>query len=191
MLNIPYVDQGKGVYNDIFSHLLKNRIIMLNGEVNEDSAQLVISSLLYLDSIDNKTPIKLYINSPGGTCSDGLGIIDTMKCIKSPVHTITIGLAASMAAMILSQGDKRFSLPNSEILIHQPLGGISFAQCSDIQIHAKSIQDTKRKLTQMLADSSLLSYEELEEMMDRDCILSAEEALEFGIIDKIVEYTDK
>lgn len=188
MLNVPYIyenTRGGERANDIFSRLLADRIIMLSGEVNEDTALLVTSQLLYLDSISHE-PITLYVNSVGGVCTDGLSIIDVMRHIASPVHTVSMGLSASMGAVILACGDKRYSLENSEIMVHQPLGG-AWGQCSDIQIQAESILKMKVKLTKMLADNSLLTYEEMEKMCDRDCYLSAQEALEIGLIDSIIK----
>ena len=188
MIHMPFVVE-KGVQNDIVSRLLEDRIIMLHDQIDEVSAQMTIMQLLYLDSISNE-PIKLYINSVGGVCTDGLAIIDTMRIIKSPVHTISMGLSASMGALILTQGDKRFALPNAEIMVHQPLGG-AYGQATDIAIQADNILKMKHKLTKMLADNSLMTYEEMELMCDRDTYLSADEALELGLIDKIIEYTEK
>jgi len=188
MMHMPFVNE-KGVQNDIVSRLLEDRIIMLHDQIDEISAQMTIMQLLYLDSISNE-PIKLYINSVGGVCTDGLAIIDTMHIIKSPVHTISMGLSASMGALILSQGDKRLALPNAEIMIHQPLGG-AYGQASDITIQADNILKMKHKLTKMLADNSFMTYEEMELLCDRDTFLSADEALELGLIDKIIQYTEK
>lgn len=183
MIHIPFVSE-KGGQNDIISRLLEDRIVMLHDQVDEISAQLVITQLLYLDSISNE-PIKMYINSPGGICTDGLAIVDTMQAIKSPVHTIAMGLAASMGAVLLSVGDERYALPNAEIMIHQPLGG-AYGQATDIAIQAENIMKTKHRLIKMLADNSLLTFEEMWEACERDNFLTAEEALEYGLIDKVL-----
>lgn len=188
MLHMPFITE-KGVQNDIVSRLLNDRIVMLHDVVDDDSAQIVITQLLYLDSISNE-PIMFYINSPGGLCTAGLAILDTMKVIKSPVHTIAMGEAASMGAVLLAAGDKRAALPNAEVMIHQPLGG-AYGQATDVLIHTEQILKTKERLIKILSDNSLLTYEEMYELCERDCFLTAEEALELGLIDSIVQYAEK
>lgn len=173
---------------DIYSRLLEDRIVFLNGEVSATSANLIIAQLLYLDSKDPDKEIAFYINSPGGSVVDGLAIYDTMNYIKSDVCTICVGLAASMGAFLLAGGakGKRFSLPNSEILIHQPLMNMSGTmQASDVFIRADNLKKTKDKLNGLMAEFTGKSVEEVERDTDRDNIMSAEEALAYGIIDKI------
>lgn len=173
---------------DIYSRLLEDRIVFLNGEVSAASANLIIAQLLYLDSKDPDKEIAFYINSPGGSVVDGLAIYDTMNYIKSDVCTICVGLAASMGAFLLAGGakGKRFSLPNSEILIHQPLMNMSGTmQASDVFIRADNLKKTKDKLNGLMAEFTGKSVEEVERDTDRDNIMSAEEALSYGIIDKI------
>lgn len=172
---------------DIFSRLLKSRIILLSGEINDSLSSSVIAQLLYLDSI-NHDDISIYINSPGGSVSAGLAIYDTMNFIKSSVSTICIGMAASMGAFLLSSGEKgkRIALPNSEIMIHQPLGGAE-GQATEIKIVAEHILKTKEKLNKILAKNTGKSIKKIEHDTDRDYYLSAEEALEYGIVDKIIE----
>lgn len=178
--------RGERAY-DIYSRLLKDRIVMLTGEVNDQSASIIISQLLFLESANPSQDIFLYINSPGGSVSAGLGIYDTMNYIKPDVSTICCGLAASMGAFLLSGGakGKRLCLPNAEVMIHQPLGGTQ-GQASDIIIAADHIQRTKTKLTQIIADNCGKDYKTVEEACNRDNWLSAEEALDFGLIDSIV-----
>lgn len=190
-LTVPMVteDTPKGERTwDLFSRLLKDRIVTLNGEVNGSTAAVITAQLLYLDSVGHE-PIELYINSPGGVVTDGLAIVDTMNLIKSPVHTISMGMAASMGAFILSQGEKghRYSTPSATIMIHQPLGGFS-GQATDIQIHADRILKIKELLTKRLADSTngKTSFETMDGLCDRDNFLDPEQALEIGIIDKIL-----
>lgn len=172
---------------DIFSRLLKSRIILLSGEINDSLSSSVIAQLLYLDSI-NHDDISIYINSPGGSVSAGLAIYDTMNFIKSSVSTICIGMAASMGAFLLSSGEKgkRIALPNSEIMIHQPLGGAE-GQATEIKIVAEHILKTKEKLNKILAKNTGKSIKKIEHDTDRDYYLSAEESLEYGIVDKIIE----
>lgn len=170
---------------DIFSRLLDSRIIMLSGEVNDDMAELIVAQLLYLDGMDNTQRISLYINSPGGLVSAGLAIYDTMKCIKSPVDTYCMGIAASMGAFLLSSGDVRYCMPNAEVMIHQPLGGAQ-GQCTDVQIQAKHLQDVKQRLNSILAKNTGKDIETVAADTDRDNWLTAEEALSYGLIDKIM-----
>ena len=172
---------------DIFSRLLKNRIVILSGEINDDTANLVVAELLYLDSL-NHDEISLYINSPGGVITSGMAIYDTMNFIKSDVSTVCMGMAASMAAFLLSCGakGKRFCLPNAEVMIHQPLGGAQ-GQATEIQIAAEHILNMKKKLNQILAHNTGKSLEEIEKDTERDHFLSAEEAKEYGIVDDVIE----
>jgi ATP-dependent Clp protease protease subunit len=179
------------VKTDIFSLMLEDRILFLSGEVNEISANDIITKLLYLESKDRDNDICLYINSPGGSVSDGLAIYDTMKYIKCDVSTICIGMACSMGAFLLSSGTKgkRFALPNSEIMIHQPLSGAR-GQVSDIEIIAQRLIKTKEKLNRILAENCNQPYERIAADSDRDYYMDAEDAVAYGIIDKVL-YTRK
>ena len=172
---------------DIYSRLLKNRIIILTGEIDENTSSSIVSQLLYLDSINNDD-ISLYINSPGGSVSAGMAIYDTMNFIKSDVSTICVGMAASMGAFLLSSGEKgkRFSLPNSEIMIHQPLGGAE-GQATEIKIVAEHILKLKEKLNKILAKNTGKNLSTIEQDTDRDFYMESSEALEYGLIDKIIE----
>ena len=189
---VPYVVEqtarGERSY-DIFSRLLNDRIIMLSEEVNDATASLVVAQLLYLEGQDPDKDISLYINSPGGSISAGMAIHDTMKYIKCDVSTICIGMAASMGAFLLSSGTKgkRVALPNAEIMIHQPSGGAQ-GQVTDIEIHAQRIADVKRRLNEILAKNTGRPVEEVARDCERDHFMSAEEALAFGLIDKILEH---
>ncbi len=178
---------GERAY-DIYSRLLKERIIFLSDEVNHHTASLVIAQMLFLEAEDPKKDITLYINSPGGEIQSGLAIIDTMHHIKPDVSTVCIGMAASMGAMILSQGKKgkRFVLPNGEVMIHQPLSGVE-GQASDIEIKAKHILKLKEKLYDMLADATGKSKAQVEKDGDRDYWMSADEAKKYGIVDNILK----
>lgn len=172
---------------DIFSRLLKDRIIFISGEINDDLANSVIAELLYLDSIETKD-IYLYINSPGGSITSGLAIYDTMNYIKSDVVTISVGIAASMAAFLLSCGKKgkRLALPNSEIMIHQPLGGVE-GRATDIKIGAERIIKLKKKLNKILAENTNQSLNKITKDTEIDYFMTSGEALKYGIIDKIIE----
>ena len=187
---VPYVieqtSRGERSY-DIYSRLLKDRIIFLGEEVNETTASLVVAQLLFLESEDPGKDIQLYINSPGGIVTGGLAIYDTMQYIKCDVSTICIGLAASMGAFLLSGGTKgkRFALPNSEIMIHQPLASLE-GQASDIEINAKRICKQKKKLSLILSENSKQSLEKIIHDCDRDYYLDPLEALEYGLIDEII-----
>ena len=187
---VPYVveqtSRGERSY-DIFSRLLNDRIIILSEEVNDTTASLVVAQLLYLEAQDPDKEIQFYINSPGGTVTSGLAIYDTMQYIKSDVSTICIGLAASMGAFLLASGTKgkRFALPNSEIMIHQPSGGYK-GQATDIQIHAENILRTKERLNKMLAEHTGKPIEEVRRASERDNFMTAEEAKEFGLIDGVM-----
>lgn len=171
---------------DIYSKLLENRIIFINGEINDIMSNLVISELLYLDSLNNNT-IDIYINSPGGSVTSGLAIIDTMNFIKSDVRTTVTGIAASMASLILASGTKgmRHSLKNSEVMIHQPLGNVG-GQATDIEIQAKRIISKKKLLNNMLATFTNQPLKKIERDTERDKYLSSYEALEYGLIDSII-----
>lgn len=173
---------------DIYSRLLNDRIIFLADEVNDTTASLVVAQLLYLEAQDPDKDIDLYINSPGGSISAGMAIYDTMNFIKCDVSTICIGMAASMGAFLLSAGakGKRIALPNSEIMIHQPLGGMQ-GQASDIKIHADHIIRIKEKMNRILAENTGKSYEQVCLDTDRDNYLTAQQALEYGIIDKVID----
>ena len=177
---------GERAY-DIYSRLLKNRIILLSGEINDDTANVIIAQLLYLDSL-NQNDIQLYINSPGGSITSGMAIYDTMNFIKSDVSTTCVGMAASMAAFLLSCGKKgkRYCLPNSEVMIHQPLGGVQ-GQATEIDIVAKRIINLRKKLNTILAKNTKRTLKQIEKDTDRDYYMSSSEALDYGIIDKIIE----
>ncbi|MDD6194041.1 MAG: ATP-dependent Clp endopeptidase proteolytic subunit ClpP [Lachnospiraceae bacterium] len=194
MATIPYVieqnSRGERSY-DIYSRLLKDRIIFLGEEVNETTASLVVAQLLFLESEDPSKDIHLYINSPGGMVTAGMAIYDTMQYIKCDVSTICIGMAASMGAFLLAGGakGKRFALPNAEVMIHQPSGGAK-GQATEIQIAAENILKTKKKLNQMLADNTGKPVEQVAIDTERDYYMSAEEALEYGLIDGIITKKD-
>ncbi len=190
---VPYVieqtSRGERSY-DIYSRLLKERIIFLGEEVNDVTASLVIAQLLFLESEDPNKDIHLYINSPGGSVSAGFGIYDTMNYIKCDVSTICVGMAASMGAFLLAGGapGKRMALPNAEIMIHQPMGGMpGGSQASDMEITTRHILNTKRKLNTILAEKTGKPYEVIEKDTDRDNWLSAQAAKEYGLIDVVVE----
>ena len=171
---------------DIFSKLLKNRIIILSGTINDESANTIVAELLYLDSL-NHEDISLYINSPGGSVTAGFAIYDTINLVKSDVSTICMGMAASMAAFLLSSGKKgkRYALPNSEVMIHQPLGGAE-GQATEIKIAAEHILKTKKKLNKILASNTNKKLEKIEQDTERDYFLEAKEAKEYGLIDKVL-----
>ena len=190
MSYIPYVVEksGRGERSyDIYSRLLKDRIIMLSGEVNDQVASTIVAQLLFLEAEDPDKDIYLYINSPGGVITSGMSIYDTMNYIKPDVCTICIGQAASMGAFLLSAGvkGKRYSLPNSRIMIHQPSGGAQ-GQSTDIQIQAKEIQRMKDSLNAMIAEQTGKSIETIEKDTERDNFMSPEEAISYGLIDKII-----
>ena len=192
MALVPYVIEqtsrgGERSY-DIYSRLLKERIIFLAGEVNDQTASLVVAQLLFLESEDPNKDIQLYINSPGGSVTAGMAIYDTMNYIKCDVSTICIGMAASMGAFLLSSGakGKRLALPNAEVMIHQPSGGAK-GQATEIQIVAENILKTKKKLNEILAANTGQTVEKIAEDTERDNFMSAEEAKAYGLIDEIVE----
>lgn len=187
---VPYVVEqtGRGERSyDIFSRLLNDRIILLNEEVNAASAGVVVAQLLYLEGQDASKDINLYINSPGGSVTDGMAIYDTMQYIKCDVSTICMGMAASMGAFLLAAGTKgkRYALPNSDIMIHQPSGGAK-GQATDINIHAQHILKTKEKLNRILSEKTGQSYETVAADTERDNFMSAEEALKYGLVDKVL-----
>lgn len=191
MALIPYVieqtGQGERTY-DIYSRLLKDRILFISGEIDSHTADVVIAQLLFLNSEDKDKDISIYINSPGGSVTAGLAIFDTMRHINAPVSTICVGQAASMGAFLLSAGEKgkRFALPNSEIMIHQPLGGVS-GQAEDIKIHAENILKIRSKLNKILAENTGQPISIIEKDTDRDNFMTAQEAAEYGIVDMVIE----
>jgi len=184
---VEQTSRGERSY-DIFSRLLNDRIIMLSGEINDAVANLVVAQLLYLESQDPDKDISLYINSPGGSVTAGMAIYDTMQYIKPDVSTICIGMAASMGAFLLSSGakGKRYCLPNSEVMIHQPLGGAQ-GQATDIAIHAEYILKIKKRLNTILAQNTGKPLEVIEADTERDNFKSAQEAMEYGLVDKVIE----
>lgn len=185
---IEQTSRGERSY-DIFSRLLNDRIIMLCEEVNDATASLVVAQLLYLESQDPEKEISLYINSPGGSITAGMAIYDTMQFVKCDVSTICVGMAASMGAFLLSSGTKgrRLALPNSEIMIHQPSGGAQ-GQATDIAIQAERVLKMKKNLTQILADNCGKPYETVATDCERDHFMSAQEALEYGVVDQIIAH---
>ena len=172
---------------DIYSRLLKDRIIILNGEINDNTANIIVAELLYLDS-ESHDDINIYINSPGGAITAGMAIYDTMNFVKSKVSTICLGMAASMAAFLLSSGEKgkRMALPNAEVMIHQPLGGAQ-GQATEIKIAAERILKLKEKLNKIMANNTGKDLKQIEKDTERDYFLSSEEAKNYGLIDKIIE----
>jgi ATP-dependent Clp protease protease subunit len=178
---------GERAY-DIYSRLLKDNIVFLNGPIDDHTSNIIIAQLLFLQSEDPKKDISLYINSPGGRVTDAMAIMDTMNHIKNDVSTVCVGLAASAAASILSNGakGKRFALPNAEVMIHQPLGGVE-GQASDIEISAKRILATKKTLTEMMAKNTGQTFAKVAEDMDRDFFMTAEEAKKYGVVDKVIK----
>ena len=182
---VEQTNRGERSY-DIYSRLLEDRIIFLDGEITSQTANLVIAQLIYLEGKDPDKDIMMYINSPGGSVVAGMAIYDTMNYIKCDVCTICVGMAASMAAILLSSGarGKRFALPNSEVMIHQPLGGFQ-GQASDIKIHAEHMMKTKQRINKLLSDNTGMPIETIERDTDRDNYMSAEEAKKYGLIDKI------
>ena len=190
MALVPYVveqtSRGERSY-DIFSRLLNDRIIFLSEEVNDQTASLIVAQMLYLEAQDPDKDIQFYINSPGGSVTAGMAIFDTMRYIKCDVATITIGMAASMGAFLLSAGTKgkRMALPNAEIMIHQPSAGTQ-GQITDMAIHLKRLQVIKERMNKIMADNTGRSIEEVTAACERDNFMSAEEALQFGLIDKVI-----
>ncbi|MFC4804445.1 ATP-dependent Clp endopeptidase proteolytic subunit ClpP [Filifactor villosus] len=191
MAYVPIVveQSGRGERSyDIYSRLLKDRIVFLSEEVNDVTASLVVAQMLFLEAEDPDKDIMFYINSPGGSITSGMAIYDTMQYIKCDVSTICIGMAASMGAFLLAAGEKgkRYALPNSEIMIHQPLGGAK-GQATDIQIQAERILKMKEKLNEILAERTGQPIEKIKADTERDHFMSAEEALEYGLVDKVIE----
>lgn len=182
--------RGERAY-DIYSRLLRERVVFMVGPVNDHTANLVIAQLLFLESENPDKDISLYINSPGGSVSSGLAIFDTMQFIKPDVSTLCVGMAASMGAFLLAAGakGKRFSLPNSRVMIHQPLGGVQ-GQASDIEIHAREILSLRDKLNRILSERTGQSLETIARDTDRDNFMSAEDALQYGIIDKVLTHRE-
>lgn len=190
MALVPYVieqtSRGERTY-DIYSRLLKDRIIFLGEEINEHVSNLVVAQLLFLDAEDSDKDINLYINSPGGSVTAGMAIYDTVNYIRADVSTICVGMAASMGAFLLSSGTKgkRFALPNAEVMIHQPLGGAQ-GQASDVMIHADWIMKTKEKMNRILSENTGKDISLIEQDTDRDKFMSADEAKEYGLIDEVI-----
>ncbi len=182
---VEQTNRGERSY-DIYSRLLEDRIIFLNGEINDQTANLIIAQLIYLEGRDPDKDIMMYINSPGGSVVSGMAIYDTMNYIKCDVCTVCVGMAASMAAILLSSGTKgkRFALPSSEVMIHQPLGGFS-GQASDIKIHAEHMMRTKKLINKILSENTGMPIDTIEKDTDRDNFMSADEAKKYGLIDKI------
>ena len=193
--SVPYRLPGSQMerWVDIYTRLGVERILFLGSEVNDGIANSLVAQMLYLDSEDSSKPIYLYINSPGGSVTAGLAIYDTIQYVKSEVVTICVGLAASMGAFLLAAGTKgkRVALPHSRIMIHQPLGGTSRRQASDIEIEAREILRMKEMLNESLADMSGQSFEKIEKDTDRDYFLSAEEAKEYGLIDRVISHPNE
>ena len=183
---VEQTGRGERSY-DIFSRLLKDRIIMLSGEVTDESANLIVAQLLFLESEDPDKDIFLYINSPGGSVTAGMAIYDTMNYIKADVSTICVGMASSMGAFLLSSGakGKRYALPNAEVMIHQPLGGFQ-GQATDIGIHANRMLKIKERLNKILSENTNQPLEKLSADVERDYFLDGEEAVEYGIVDKVI-----
>ena len=179
-------EMGERAY-DIYSRLLKDRIIILNGEITDNSSNIVVAQLLYLDSLNNDD-ISLYINSPGGSITAGMAIFDTMNFIKSDISTICVGMAASMAAFLLSSGEKgkRYILPNAEVMIHQPLGGAQ-GQATEIKIAAERILKLKKKLNKILSDNTGKDIDTIDNDTERDYFMDSDEALNYGIVDKVLK----
>ncbi|MGJ4926432.1 ATP-dependent Clp protease proteolytic subunit [Bradyrhizobium sp. HKCCYLS2038] len=172
---------------DIYSRLLRERIVFLNGEVNDTVSALVCAQLLFLEADNPKRPIHLYINSPGGVVTSGLAMYDTMQFVKAPVHTLCMGTARSMGSFLLMAGEpgERTALPNASLHVHQPLGGFQ-GQASDIMIHAREMEQTKRRMIRLYAEHCGRSYEDVERTLDRDHFMTADEALDWGLIDRVV-----
>lgn len=181
---IESTNRGERAY-DIYSRLLKERIVFLVGPVNDQIANLVVAQILFLESEDSEKPINFYINSPGGSVTAGMSIYDAMKFVKAPVHTLCLGQAASMGAFLLSSGDERRALPNSRIMIHQPLGGFQ-GQATDMEIHMNEMLRIKQMLNEILAKNTGKTVKVIEKDTDRDNFMSSEEAKNYGLIDEVV-----
>ncbi len=192
---VPYVVEqtGRGERSyDIYSRLLKDRIIFIGDQINDQTASLVVAQLLFLEADDPEKDISVYINSPGGSITSGMAIFDTMQYIKPDVSTICVGMAASMGAFLLCAGTKgkRYALPNSEIMIHQPLGGTR-GQATDIKIHAERILKMRDKLNKIMSERTGQELSVIEQDTERDRFMSAQEAAEYGLVDKVIEFRDK
>ena len=191
MFTVPYVieqtNRGERSY-DIYSRLLKDRIIFLGGEIDDDVANIVVAQMLFLEMEDPDAEISLYINSPGGSVTDGMAIFDTMRYIKPKVRTVCLGMAASMGAFLLMAGEPgmRLALPNSEVMIHQPSGGAS-GQATDVQLHAEWLMRTKKKMNALMSEMTRQPLEKIERDVERDYFMTADEALAYGIIDEIYQ----
>lgn len=188
MLTMPYiVDQQSGRGYDIFSRLLEDRVVLITGEINDEIAAVVVAQLLYLAAQDPQKEISLYINSPGGSVTAGLAILDTMEHISCPVSTIAVGLAASMGAILLAAGapGRRSVLPNAEVMIHQPLGGVG-GQATDVLIHAQHLKRTRQRLTDLLVRYTGKDFRSLSADMERDSFFTAREAVEYGLADRVI-----
>lgn len=183
---VERTNNGERSY-DLFSRLLKDRIVFVNGPIEDGMASIIVGQLLFLDSEDSEKPIHMYIQSPGGVCSAGLAIVDTMNLIKAPVYTYCLGMCASMGAIIFASGDKghRFMLQNAELMIHQPLGGTQ-GQCTDIQIAARNIQKTKERLINILVEASGQDYDKVRDDCERDYWMDASETVNYKLADKIL-----
>ena len=188
---VEQTNRGERSY-DIYSRLLKDRIVFLGGEINDDTANLVVAQLLFLEMEDPDSDISLYINSPGGSVTAGMAIYDTMQYIKPQVRTVCVGMAASMGAFLLMAGEKgkRLALPNAEVMIHQPLGGAQ-GQATDVAIRAEWLMKTKKKMINMMAEMTSQPLKKIQADVERDYFMSAEEALEYHIIDEIYQPRDK
>ena len=188
---IEQTNRGERSY-DIYSRLLKDRIVFLGGEITDETANLVVAQLLFLEMEDPDSEISLYINSPGGSVTAGMAIFDTMQYIKPPVRTVCVGMAASMGAFLLMAGEKgrRLALPNAEVMIHQPLGGAQ-GQATDVAIQAEWLMKTKKKMTAMMAEMTGQPLKKVQADVERDYFMSAEEALDYHIIDEIYQPRDK
>ncbi len=186
---IESTNRGERAY-DIYSRLLRERIVFLVGPVNDQIANLVVAQMLFLESEDAEKPINFYINSPGGSVTAGMSIYDAMKFVKAPVHTLCLGQAASMGAFLLSSGDERRALPNSRIMIHQPLGGMQ-GQATDMQIHMNEMLRIKEMLNRILASNTGKTVKEIERDCERDNFMSSEEAKKYGLIDEVVPANKK
>lgn len=184
--NISYKKNDREVVTDIFSKMLDDRVILLTTPINTLSMTTVVSQLMYLNAKNHKKAIHLYISSPGGSITDGYGIIDTMKLISAPVYTYTIGLSASMGALIFINGDKRYMLPHSELMLHQPLGGAQ-GQASDIEITANRILNMKAHINEMISKRCELDIKKVQEFTDRDRYFDAKESIKYGLADEIIE----
>ena len=190
MLAVPHIFENRGSENrsmDLFTRLMLDRVILLGSGIDDDVSEVICAQLLFLDAQDNRKPIYLYINSPGGSVTDGLAIYDTMEFIEAPVTTVCMGQAASMGAFLLAAGKRRYSLPHGQILIHQPSSGVA-GQCTDIQIHARQTQYYKELLNKIIAEKCHKPVAKIAELTERDTFLSPQQAVELGLIDGILTH---